>query len=212
MPAGETHGHRHAEIGRPSTPVLVAGVAYLALWIGTAIAPFDRSAWLLENVLVAAFVAVLAVTYRRFRFSTASYLLMIFFLTLHAVGAYYTYSEMPLGFLVQESWGLSRNHYDRLAHLSFGVLFALPAKELVSRRLYLPDRTAGFPAFVVILASSTTYELVEWCVALLVSPEASHAYLGTQGDMFDAQKDTALAAAGAATMLVVHRLWSATRP
>lgn len=194
-----------------SRPVQVTAVAYAVLWIATAISPVSRIDWLLENLLVIAFVAALVATYRRFAFSTTSYVLIGAFLALHAVGAHYTYSEMPLGFVVRDMFGLTRNHYDRFVHFAFGLLLAYPLQELLRRRTSLRGFGLTLAPFVIVLALSNGYELVEYWVALVVSPDAAIAYLGTQGDVFDAQKDTSLAIGGAAIALAVIAARSAWR-
>jgi putative membrane protein len=178
-----------------------------ALWVVTAISPFNRFDWLLENVLVFVYGAVLLLTYRRFAFSNLSYGLFSVFLSLHLVGAHYTYSETPLGFWVQDWLGLSRNHYDRLVHFSFGLLLAFPFRELLVRAAGVRRSWSYALVLVTVLGFSGFYEALEGLVAMVVSPELGAAYLGTQGDEWDAQKDTALAFAGASvTMLLVWGL------
>ena len=103
------------------------------LWLVTAIEPFNRRDWLLENLLVIVYGILLIATYRRFAFSNLSYGLFGIFLSLHLVGAHYTYSETPLGFWVQDALDLSRNHYDRLVHFCFGLLIGHPFRELLLR-------------------------------------------------------------------------------
>src|ERR1035437_7185831 len=105
----------------------------MIVWVVTAIRPVDRQAWLLENVLVVIFVLVLLFTHRRLQFSTASHICIALFLILHMVGAHYTYAQMPLGLWAKNYFNLSRNHYDRFAHASFGFLLAFPVRELILR-------------------------------------------------------------------------------
>jgi putative membrane protein len=109
--------------------VLLGG--YFLVWIVLAISPVDRQDWLLENILTLVWVTLLILTYRRFQFSDLSYLLIILFMILHAIGAHYTYSKVSLGFWLQRVMDLDRNHYDRLVHFAFGLLLAYPAYELV---------------------------------------------------------------------------------
>lgn len=176
--------------------------AYGLWWLLLAVAPYDRFDWLLENLLVFVFVGLLAATYRRFPLSDLSYLLIAVFLALHAVGAHYTYSKAPLGWWVTELLGWERNHYDRAVHFLFGLLCAYPLREAVMRGCSLTGWRAGLLAFAVVLAFSSGYEMLEWGAAMLLDPEAGMAFLGTQGDVFDAQKDTILAAVGAVAALV----------
>ena len=188
----------------PVTPLLKAILAiYTIVWVLTAIGPKYPSDWLLENLLVFAFVPVLAFTWRRFRFSDFSYFCMALFLALHAYGAHYTYAEAELGYRLQEWFGWSRNHYDRIVHFSFGLLMTYPIREIVQRKLRGRRFWASFIPLMVALGISSSYEIVESWVARLVSPELGTAYLGTQGDEWDAQKDMALAGAGAALALIL---------
>jgi putative membrane protein len=108
-------------------------VWYAVFWVWMAIAPTDRRDWLLENLLVFVLVGVLAATYRVFPLSDLSYLLITIFLTLHGVGAHYTYSEVPLGWWIKDTFDLSRNHYDRIVHFSYGLLMAYPVREVFLR-------------------------------------------------------------------------------
>ena len=168
-----------------------------------AIAPLDRFDWFLENLLVFALVGALLATYRRFPLSTASYLLILAFLVIHAVGAHYTYAKMPVGFAVMDVFGLARNHYDRVAHFAFGLLFAYPVREVLMRTTDVRGLRLAVLVVALILAMSAGYELVEWWVALIVDPSAAYAYLGTQGDVFDSQKDQSSALVGAIVAIVV---------
>lgn len=181
----------------PRTIVAAAAAIYLAIWIVAAIAPVDRFDWFLENLLVFALVAALLASHRRFPLSEASYLCMLAFLAMHAVGAHYTYSRAPPGFAASELLGFTRNHYDRVAHFAFGLLFASPVREVLLRTSNLRGPRLGFVTVAMLLAASAGYELIEWWVALVVDPHAAYAYLGTQGDVFDSQKDESLALAGA---------------
>jgi putative membrane protein len=189
---------RGAELERdlPLVP-LVLGVVYLLLWIALAAAPWDRFDWLLENLLVFAAVPWLIHNYRRCPLTSLSCVCLFIFLSLHAVGAHYTYSRMPLGDMARDAWGLSRNHYDRLVHFSFGLLVSIPVLEMQSQIARLKSWWSYMLPVAVTLSLSAIYEIIEWMVALVVDPDAGNLYLGTQGDEWDAQKDTALALAGA---------------
>lgn len=173
------------------------------LWLITAIEPFDRRDWLLENLLVFVYGALLVATWRRFAFSNLSYGLFGVFMTLHLVGAHYTYAEVPFGFWVQDALGLSRNHYDRLVHFAFGLLLAWPFREVLVRAAGVRESWSWLLVLVTVLGFSGFYEALEAIVAVVVSPELGAAYLGTQGDEWDAQKDTALAFAGAVLAMLI---------
>jgi putative membrane protein len=160
--------------------------------------------WKIENWLTVPFVALLYATHRWFRLSDVSYGLIFVYMTLHIVGSHYTYAEVPLGFWLQQAAALSRNHYDRIVHFSFGLLLAYPLREMVIR---ISDARGfwglWFPVEFV-LAFSCLYEVIEWGIAVVFGGDLGVAYLGTQGDVWDAQKDMALAGLGSViTMTVV---------
>lgn len=186
---------------------MIAG--YAVLWIALAIAPLYRSDWLLENLLVFAFVGLLAASFRRFQFSNFSYLLFTVFLTLHAYGAHYTYSETVFGFWLRDTFGLSRNPYDRIVHFAFGLLLTYPLRELAQRVLRLRRVWSYLVPFLLSLSMSAGYESIESWVARIVSPELGAAYLGTQGDVWDAQRDMDRAMAGA--LLCLGLTWVGER-
>jgi putative membrane protein len=149
--------------------VLLGG--YLVLWIVLAISPIDRQDWLLENILAMVLATLLIGTYRRFQFSDLSYVLIILFMILHAIGAHYTYSKVPLGFWLQRVMDLDRNHYDRLVHFAFGLLLAYPAYELVVRCAKARHGWALVLAASTIVGMSGFFEVLESWVAQTVSPE-----------------------------------------
>jgi len=179
---------------------------YALVWIVTAIRPLDRHDWFLENLLVVALLAVLIGTYRAFPLSDLSYLLITAFMTLHAVGAHYTYSQVPLGFWIQDAFGFSRNHFDRIVHFSFGLLMAYPIREVFLRVANARGFWAYYLPLDVTLAFSALYEIMEMVIATMVAPGTGDAWLGTQGDVWDAQKDMGLAALGALLCMCVTAL------
>lgn len=181
--------------------------AYAALWIALAIAPKYRADWLLENLLVFAFAAGLAATHRRFSFSNASWLCIALFLALHAVGAHSTYSETPIGNWMQRTFGFERNHYDRVVHFGFGLLMTYPLREIALRVLRVRPLWSWLVPLLAVLAASSGYELIEAWVAWIVDPELGTAYLGTQGDEWDAQRDMTCAFAGAVVALAAIALF-----
>jgi putative membrane protein len=176
---------------------------YALVWVVTAVRPRDRHDWVLENLLVVAAVALLVGTYRRFPLSDLSYLLITLFMTLHAVGAHWTYAEVPFGYWLRDVLGLARNPFDRLVHFSFGLLLAYPIREVFLRVANARGFWAYYLPFDVTLAFSAAYEIMEMVVATLVAPGTGAAWLGTQGDVWDAQKDMASAALGAVCCMVI---------
>ncbi len=194
---------RHARGLRGNRPLQALIAGFAALWTLLAIAPKYRSDWLLENLLVFAFVGLLAATFRRFQFSNASYAFIALFLSLHTYGAHYTYSEAELGFWLRDTLGLARNPYDRIVHFSFGLLLAYPMRELTQRVLKVRHVWGYLLPFFMMLSMSAGYESIESWVARIVSPELGSAYLGTQGDEWDAQRDMDRAMTGTASALAL---------
>jgi putative membrane protein len=188
---------------RRNRPLQLMIAWLLMVWAVTAIKPLYPIDWVLENLLTYIYGALLIITHRRFKFSNTSYGLFTVFLTLHMIGAHYTYAETPLGFWMQEWFGFSRNHYDRLVHFSYGLLLVVPMREAVVRIIGVPLRWSRFMAVIMILSFSAFYELLEMWTAMIVSPELGDAYLGTQGDVWDAQRDTFLAFAGAIVTMIL---------
>jgi putative membrane protein len=175
----------------------------ILLWIITAINPLFPRDWLLENLLVFVYAALLVASYRWFQFSNLSYALFTLFLSLHLAGAHYTYAETPFGFWMQDLFDLERNHYDRIVHFSFGLLIAYPMREILLRKSGLNRTWSYFIAINCIMAFSAFYEVLEIIAAAIVSPELGDAYLGTQGDEWDAQKDAFLAFTGSIIAMLV---------
>lgn len=183
--------------------------AYTCVWSALAIEPIDRGDWFVENILVVALIPLLLATRRRFEFSLWSYVLITSFLLLHAVGAHYTYAKVPAGFYLQEFLNLSRNPFDRLVHFAYGLLLVHPIREVLARAAGLKGFWAYYLPVSMVLAQSGLFEVIEGLVASTVSPELGTAYLGTQGDEWDAQKDMFAAVLGA---LVATSIALAVRP
>ena len=178
-------------------------LCYGLLWIWLAIAPVNRRDWFLENLLALALVILLLLTYRRFQFSSLSYGLITLFMTLHAVGAHYTYAEVPFGFWLKDLLSMSRNPFDRIVHFTYGALLAYPVREALIRLVGVRGLWSYSLPASLILAQSGLFEIIESVVAAFVSPELGSAYLGTQGDEWDAQKDMASAFGGAVLAMIV---------
>jgi putative membrane protein len=170
---------------------------FLVVWANSFIGTTDVSNWLLENLLVFIFIGFLFFTSRRHQFSDLSYLLICLYLCLHVYGSKYTYAENPFGFWLQDQMGWSRNHYDRIVHFGFGFLLAYPMREMFLRWLKFPRWVSWSLPIELTLSIGAFYELIECGVADVFFPEQGVAYLGTQGDIWDAQKDVFLAVVGA---------------
>jgi putative membrane protein len=186
--------------------------AFAAIWLALAITPWYRKDWLLENMLVFVAVPLFVSTYRSLRFSNFAYGCLFAFMVLHEVGAHYTYSEVPwrewLDALAgREGAAESRNHYDRFVHFCYGLLMLPVAWELFAARAAPRGLWRWLMPLLFVMSHSVIYELVEWLAAEVFGGDLGVAYLGTQGDVWDAQKDMALAAAGAvlATFVMIVR-------
>jgi len=183
----------------------VLGALFAAQFLLLAWQPVSRSTWVLENALTIALVAVLVATHRAFPLSRLSYLLIFAFLSLHQIGAHYTYSLVPYdeawrrltGRSLNEAFGFQRNHYDRLVHFCYGLCFAYPIRELFLRVADVKGIWGYLLPLDVAMSTSMIYELVEWGAAVAFGGDLGQSYLGTQGDPWDAQKDMALATLGA---------------
>jgi putative membrane protein len=171
--------------------------SYFLFWILLALHPLNRGDWFLENLLVFTTALVLVPTYRKFQLCNLSYALIVLFLTLHAVGAHYTYAKVPAGFWMADWFHLSRNHYDRVIHFGFGFLLLFPMRELMQRSAGARGQWAAWLALAALAALSGFFEILEAIIAQVLHSDLGTAYLGTQGDMWDAQKDMASAFLGA---------------
>jgi putative membrane protein len=172
-------------------------IVFFSIWINTFLFTSDINNWMLENTLTFIFLAFLLLTYRKYTFSDLSYLLITVYLCLHIYGAKYTYAENPFGYWLKDYFHASRNHYDRIVHFSFGFLLAYPMRELFLSWLKYPPLVSWILPIEITLSISAFYELIEWAVADVFFTEQGAAYLGTQGDIWDAQKDIFLAFSGA---------------
>jgi putative membrane protein len=173
-------------------------------WLVWAYRPWHFGDWVLENVLTVAFVALLWATRNVFRLSNVSYTVLFAFLCFHTVGAHYTYADVPyetwfgvFGIPIQDWLGFERNHFDRLVHYLFGFLFAYPMREFFMRIAGNRGAWSYYLPVELVMALSMLYELIEWLASVVVGGELGMAYLGTQGDPWDAHKDMGLATLGA---------------
>jgi len=191
-------------IYHPHYPKWLLGL-FAAWWLAWAINPLMPRDFVLENILSVIAAILIIGTYRRFRLSNISYTLIFIFMCLHTIGAHYTYALVPydqwfrslFGISLTEPFGFRRNHYDRLVHFSFGLLIAYPIREIFLRIANVRGAWGYYLPLDVTMSFSMLYELLEWGAVALFGGELGTAYLGTQGDEWDAQKDMALATFGA---------------
>jgi putative membrane protein len=198
---------------RRRTPLVLA-LLFGVWWVALAIEPSERSTWVLENALSVAAVAALIALYRRLPFSRVSYTLIFLFLCLHTLGAHYTYSEVPydawfqglLGRGLNDFVGWERNHFDRVVHFAYGLLLAYPVREVFLRVADVRGFWGYFLPLDLTMSTSMLYELIEWLAVVVFGGDVGQAYLGTQGDVWDAHKDMALASLGALLAMGVTAL------
>ncbi len=189
---------------------LLLGI-YGILFTVLAFNPIDRSIWFDENLTVWIVLAVILILYaRNIRFSNLAYCLMFVLIYLNTIGGHYTFALVPFDF-VTDTFGFARNHFDRIAHFSvgfyaFAVAEWLWSKKLVANKFLL----FTYPVFVIATVAMS-YELIEWIYAASAAPEAGLAYLGSQGDIWDAQKDMLADTLGALVAIslffIKHKLW-----
>jgi putative membrane protein len=183
---------------------------YVLFWVAMAISPADWHNWMLASVIPALLVGALVAGRRALRLTGVSYAMIGAFLTLHTVGAHYTYAQMPLGHELAMLLGNGRNDYDRVVHFAFGLLLASAIRDLFVRVANVRGFLRYYLPVVTIVGLSGLWEILESWVAQLVSPELGAAYLGSQGDVWDAQKDMAAALYGA-LLWVVLSAWTSRR-
>lgn len=184
------------------TPVVLLG-SFILLWIILAIKPYYPFDWLLENLLVFIGVPVTVILYKKFALSDLSCFLIFLFLLLHSIGAHYTYSEVPFGYMISDWFGWKRNHYDRIIHFVFGLFLTVPIYEILKKKFNISAAALALFSFTIIVSLGVIYELLEWGVAAIVDPAAGAAYLGSQGDEWDAQKDISLKIVGVLLSFIV---------
>lgn len=188
---------RHARL-----PLILLGVLSLVCLATVWAPPAGRTSWALEVGPGLAMVAVLMIVYRRLPLSHFVYVCVFLHIQILIYGGYYTYALTPLGNWAKAAFDLSRNHYDRVGHVALGVFPCFLAREVLLR--CTPLQRGGWLFFLVcsvVLAFAAFWELLEWWTALVAAPDVGVAFLGSQGDVWDAQWDMLLALVGAMVAL-----------
>ena len=195
---------------RPGEPrreplFLLLGALTVLVWSG--IGPKDRLTWWLEVAPVLIGVPILVGTFRRLPVTPLLYRLLFLHAVILMIGGHWTYAEVPFGFWMRDTFHFARNHYDRIGHLAQGFIPAILAREILIRKTPLrPGAWLFLLVTSVCLAFGALYELIEWATALIGGGSAE-AFLGTQGDPWDAQWDMFLCLVGAlASQLLLARL------
>lgn len=163
-------------------------IFYLVVFIICSINPYDRAVWWAENIPVVLVVLILVLTYKKFQFSNTAYLLMSIFIIMHTIGGHYTFARVPFDWF-SNFFGFERNNYDRIAHFCVGF-YSFAMAEFLMKKQVIRKKWALFlfPIFFI-MSLALAYELFEWQYAVLGDPEAGVEVLGSQGDIWDAQKD-----------------------
>jgi putative membrane protein len=184
-------------------PFLTLAALLAVAVVASAFSPFDPKDYAIEIAVPIVAFLVLASTRGRFRFTPLSYTLLFCEALLLVVGAHYTHERVPLFDWIRDAVGGHRNHYDRFAHFSVGFLLVIPFREVLRRQTGLRGAWLNALAASGVLAFAGFYEITEWWIAVLAAPGTAEAYLGSQGDPWDAQKDMLLDALGALTGLLL---------
>lgn len=189
-------------------------ILYVVVWIIMAINPKYPQDWLLENVLVFLIFPFIVWMDKKNNYTLLSVIFLLIFASLHSLGSHYTYAEMEHFNTITDFFGFERNHFDRLVHFLFGLLTFRMLFEMISPNI-ATVKTALLFTVTMIISISTLYEMLEWLAVVILHPELGMAFLGTQGDVWDAQKDTILAITGALINIAFYQnykhLWFAKR-
>ena len=187
---------------RQGKALLILALFALTVFTWSLIRPHDYFTWFLEVLPAILAFGILAVSYRRFQFTTLVYALIALHAAVLMIGGHYTYAEMPLFNWIRDAFHLSRNHYDRLGHFMQGFVPAIVTREFLLRTTPLKrSKTLVFLVLCVCLAFSALYELFEWRSAVAFGSSAD-AFLGTQGDPWDTQWDMTFCLFGASVALL----------
>lgn len=191
--------------------------AFLGVFLVLGWEPVERKTWLMENALVLVGAAAVWLTRHRFYWTTGAWAQVLVFLCLHQIGTHFTYPRVPYdaaiagltGVSVDQALGWERNQYDRFVHLCYGLLGALPFREIIIDRCQLKGAWASLVAWSFVLSTSMLYELMEWLGGDYFGGGNS-SFVGAQGDFWDAQKDMAVAAGGSLLVLMCrgHAIWN----
>ncbi|MFC3884135.1 DUF2238 domain-containing protein [Bacillus songklensis] len=190
--------------GKSTTIHLFLLLAVIAVFIWSVIKPAGYLTWVLEVSPAVIGLIVVMAAYNKFRLTALSYIIIAILAIMMFIGGHYTYSKVPLFNWIKDVFDFKRNHYDRFGHFLKGS-FAIVIREILLRKTPL---TTG-PWLVVIvlgisLAIAALYEITEWLVSKITKGgKAAKDFLGTQGDIWDAQWDMSFALVGSILALLI---------
>ena len=179
----------------------ILAILFSIMFVALGINPVDREVWIVEVTPIVMTFLILVSTFKIFRFSNSSYTLMVLWMFLHTIGGHYTFANVPFDF-VTELFGFERNNFDRMAHFIIGF-YAFPMAELVVRKRWAGPILASFFGLFFVISIAAGYEVIEWLYAVIDGGEAGMEFLGSQGDVWDAQKDVLADTLGAIFSLVL---------
>lgn len=177
---------------------------YILVWIIMAINPKYPADWILENVLVFIFFPFVVWMDEKYNYTLLSMIFILIFSILHSLGAHYTYAEMLYFDVITQIFGFERNHFDRVVHFLFGLLLFRILFEMIVSRV-TSAKTALFFTFSIIVSISAIYEILEWLAVAILYPDLGMAFLGTQGDIWDAHKDSLSAIIGGLINILFYK-------
>lgn len=165
----------------------ILAVSFLVFFMLLGISPVDRAVWVVEVIPIVIVYLFLLSTYQKFKFTNISYTLMLLWLVWHTIGGHYTFANVPFDF-VTNLFNFERNHFDRVGHVVVGF-YAYPMAEFLTRKKYANAIVASFFGLFFIMSIAAAYEIVEWAYAAIEGGNTGIEFLGSQGDIWDAQKD-----------------------
>ncbi|HDU8577929.1 DUF2238 domain-containing protein [Vibrio diabolicus] len=184
---------------KSTSTLLGLTIFYAIVFLFSALEPNSRAVWFAEIIPAIGILVAIWVISIRYQFSNTAYFLMFIWLCLHTIGAKYTFSEVPFDWF-NDMIGSDRNNFDRVAHFSIG-LYAYPIAEYLIHKNKFNKTFSCWFALFAIMSLAAGYEIIEWWYAELAGGDEGIAFLGSQGDIWDAQKDMLCDTVGAALSL-----------
>ncbi|MGF1711884.1 DUF2238 domain-containing protein [Vibrio kagoshimensis] len=189
---------------RQNQTLLMLSALYLTVLMFSAISPLSRAVWLAEIIPAIGILFGIFWASTKHTFSKTAYMLMFIWLILHTIGSKYTFSEVPFDWF-NNLIGSERNNFDRVAHFSIG-LYAYPLAEFLMRKKHCKPTVAVLFSLFAIMSVAAGYEIIEWWYAAIAGGDEGIAFLGSQGDIWDAQKDMLCDTSGALVSLVLLKV------
>jgi putative membrane protein len=181
--------------------VYLLAIVFVITFLALGVAPVDRAVWIVEVTPIIIIFLIMIFTFKLFRFSDYAYTLMFFWMIWHSIGGHYTFANVPFDF-VTDFFGFERNHFDRVGHFVIGF-YAFASAELLTRKGWAHPFLATIFSFFFILSVAASYEIIEWLYAVIDGGNTGIEFLGSQGDIWDAQKDMLSDGLGAITSLIL---------